>query len=587
MPRIAPVLAFAPELLLAARGSGEGIAAAIFDVDGVLTDGRVYIGAGGESFKAFSTLDGQGLKLLADGGIVPIVVTGRDSPAVRRRMADLGIGHVAYGAGDKMAAAAALVDGLDLDWEPRRRDRRRLARPADPAPRRVRLRAAARPRRGSRGGASRHRGGRGLRRRARVLRSAAGRRRPLRRALERPAVRPRWLVMTSAPGPRPPASNDDEVDLSFAGPEPVAAAPWPLRLLDLVSAYLPLLMMAVLASGTWWLVRNAPSAEAPRAAAAPRHEADYVMTRFVVQRFGSDGALRTQIEGERLRHFPDNDTLEIDDGAHPRHRQRRHRHAGHRQQGARQRRRQRGAAARRRARHATGDGKQETIEFRSEFLHAFRNVERVRSHLPVVVTQGQSVVRAARHGIRQPGAGRRSQGSHERDLHRAEADRGAMSETTPLVFITGASSGIGQALAARFHRAGYRLALVARRADEVARWAAAPGIEPARCAVYAADVRDVAAITGAGRACIDAQGLPDVVIANAGISVGMDTAVLADLEVMRATYETNNLGMAATFQPFVAADVRARRRHASSASPASPACAACPGTAPTRRARRR
>ncbi|MEO8835200.1 MAG: LPS export ABC transporter periplasmic protein LptC, partial [Caldimonas sp.] len=102
--------------------------------------------------------------------------------------------------------------------------------------------------------------------------------------------------------------EDDEVDLSFAGPEAVATAPWPLRLLDVVSAYLPLLMMALLASGTWWLVRNAPSVEAPRAAAAPRHEADYVMTRFVVQRFGSDGALRTQIEGARLRHFPDNDT---------------------------------------------------------------------------------------------------------------------------------------------------------------------------------------------------------------------------------------------------------------------------------------
>jgi lipopolysaccharide export system protein LptC len=106
--------------------------------------------------------------------------------------------------------------------------------------------------------------------------------------------------------------EDDEVDLSFAGPEPVAAAPWPMRLLDLVSAYLPLLMMAGLALGTWWLLRNAPSVDEPRAAVAPRHEADYVMTRFVVQRFGSDGALRTQIEGDRLRHFPDDDTLEID-----------------------------------------------------------------------------------------------------------------------------------------------------------------------------------------------------------------------------------------------------------------------------------
>jgi short-subunit dehydrogenase len=124
---------------------------------------------------------------------------------------------------------------------------------------------------------------------------------------------------------------------------------------------------------------------------------------------------------------------------------------------------------------------------------------------------------------------------------------------SPLVFITGASSGIGQALAARFHRAGYRLALVARRADEVARWAGAQGFEGSSWAIYGADVRDIGAITAAGRACIDAQGVPDVVIANAGISIGVDTAELADLEVIRATYETNNLGLAATFQPFVGA----------------------------------
>ena len=125
--------------------------------------------------------------------------------------------------------------------------------------------------------------------------------------------------------------------------------------------------------------------------------------------------------------------------------------------------------------------------------------------------------------------------------------------TAPLVFITGASSGIGQALAARFHAAGYRLALVARRVAEVKAWAGSQGFAPGRFAVYAADVRDLAAITGAGRACIAAQGLPDVVIASAGISVGMDTAEFNDLEVMRAVFETNNLGTAATFQPFVAA----------------------------------
>ena len=112
----APALSFAPELLLAARGPGSGIAAAIFDVDGVLTDGRLYIGESGESFKAFSTLDGQGLKLLAQGGIVPVVVTGRDSPAVRRRVADLGLTHAAYGAADKLVAAEGLLASLGLDW---------------------------------------------------------------------------------------------------------------------------------------------------------------------------------------------------------------------------------------------------------------------------------------------------------------------------------------------------------------------------------------------------------------------------------------------------------------------------------------
>ena len=127
-----------------------------------------------------------------------------------------------------------------------------------------------------------------------------------------------------------------------------------------------------------------------------------------------------------------------------------------------------------------------------------------------------------------------------------------------LVFITGASSGIGQALAARFHRSGHRLALVARRTDEVERWTAQQRLDPASWRAYRADVRDVAAITAAGRECIATQGLPDVVIANAGISVGVDTAELADLDVMRATWETNNLGLAATFQPFVAS-MRERR----------------------------
>jgi 3-deoxy-D-manno-octulosonate 8-phosphate phosphatase (KDO 8-P phosphatase) len=112
-----PALRFAPELLLKAQGRAMGLKAAIFDVDGVLTDGRLFIGESGEWFKAFSSLDGHGLKLLAQGGIVPLVITGRDSPAVRRRIADLGLPHAVYGVQDKLAAATALLQSLALDWE--------------------------------------------------------------------------------------------------------------------------------------------------------------------------------------------------------------------------------------------------------------------------------------------------------------------------------------------------------------------------------------------------------------------------------------------------------------------------------------
>ena len=123
----------------------------------------------------------------------------------------------------------------------------------------------------------------------------------------------------------------------------------------------------------------------------------------------------------------------------------------------------------------------------------------------------------------------------------------------PLAFITGASSGIGQALAWRYHQAGWRLALVARRGAEMAQWARAQGIPDAQWQVYAADVADVDAIVAAGAQCIAQQGLPDVVIANAGISVGVDTALREDLDALARTYAVNNVGLAATFQPFIAA----------------------------------
>ena len=125
----------------------------------------------------------------------------------------------------------------------------------------------------------------------------------------------------------------------------------------------------------------------------------------------------------------------------------------------------------------------------------------------------------------------------------------------PLVFITGASSGIGQALALRYAEAGYRLALVARRTNDLLSWAQAQGWDGARCGVYHADVADIDSIVAAGKACMAQQGLPDVVIANAGISVGMDTAEREDLDVLAQVLATNNTGLAATFHPFVAAMV--------------------------------
>jgi len=120
-----------------------------------------------------------------------------------------------------------------------------------------------------------------------------------------------------------------------------------------------------------------------------------------------------------------------------------------------------------------------------------------------------------------------------------------------LVFITGASSGIGQALAMRFYSAGYRLALAARRTAEVQAWAEANALSAGRYQVYRADVADTDSIVAAGQACVAAQGVPDVVIANAGISIGVDTAVRSDLDVMAQTFATNNIGVAATFHPFI------------------------------------
>ncbi len=170
-------------------------------------------------------------------------------------------------------------------------------------------------------------------------------------------------------------------------------APWPVRLRSVVSAYLPILLMLALALATWWLVQNTPKPVAAVERGAPRHEPDYEMQGFVGQRYDNAGRLILRVEGQRLRHFPDTDEVEIDtinlhawapDG------------------------RETIATARRGI--ASGDssefrlmggaqvvsevGHPEEMTVRGEFLQVFRADRRVYSNQPVTIEQGTSVMRA-------------------------------------------------------------------------------------------------------------------------------------------------------------------------------------------------
>ncbi len=178
-------------------------------------------------------------------------------------------------------------------------------------------------------------------------------------------------------------------------PPPRPQQPFWWRVGQFVSAYLPLILMGLLALATWWLVSNTPRPAEPREAAPPRHEPDYTMQNFTLQRFGADGALRVQVQGERLRHYPDTDTMEIDlptiratapDGGVTVATARLAVANGD----ATQVQLQGGARVRREATASAA-----AIEFESEFLHAFLDTERVTSHLPVRLRQGTNEMRVA------------------------------------------------------------------------------------------------------------------------------------------------------------------------------------------------
>ena len=343
--------------------------------------------------------------------------------------------------------------------------------------------------------------------------------------------------------------------------------------------------MAVLALGTWWLVKNTPRPAAGDDQTAVRSDPDYEMRDFAITRFAPDGRATVRIEGAWLRHFPDTDRIEIETArVHARTPDGRVTQA----QAARA--------------LANGDASEwqlsggakvvaqmrsgPPLEIDGEFLHVFVHTERVRSHLPVRLRQGDDEIhaggievdnlahaqlsppvrgnfslRVASRLARAPGAMSPCPAAPgaERAARRIPMTGGA----APLVFITGASSGIGQALAVRFHAQGWRLALVARRDAELRALGARARLHASRrrrctrptCAMCAA-------ITGAGRACIERQGLPQVVIANAGISTGIDSALVEDLEVLRATLDTNNARAGRDVSAVHRADAPAPCRHA-------------------------
>lgn len=165
------------------------------------------------------------------------------------------------------------------------------------------------------------------------------------------------------------------------------------RVFDRLAVYLPLALMAMMAMTTYWLVRNTPVMGEVELEAAPRHVPDYFMREFSVKVFGEDGRLKSEMIGIEGRHYPDTDTLEID--------QPRIRILG--AEG-----RVTTAVAARGLINADGSEAQlfdkavvvreasttsqgvitPRSELHSDFLHLFANTEQVRTHLPVTLVRG-------------------------------------------------------------------------------------------------------------------------------------------------------------------------------------------------------
>ncbi len=161
---------------------------------------------------------------------------------------------------------------------------------------------------------------------------------------------------------------------------------------DRLSLYLPVVLMGVLALGTYWLVRSTPEFKPPEAPRPPVHEPDYFMKKFSVRAFDPKGHLKSEVSGVEAKHYPDTDLLEIDNA--------RIRSINEQGQWTTATSNQAISNAdgsvvtligNARVVREAGSGKGGTprLEFRGEYLHAMMNTERVRSHKPVTLIRGK------------------------------------------------------------------------------------------------------------------------------------------------------------------------------------------------------
>lgn len=166
-----------------------------------------------------------------------------------------------------------------------------------------------------------------------------------------------------------------------------------------ISIYLPILLMGVLALGTYWLVRNTPIFSPAAVPAAATHEPDYFMRKFSIKTFDVNGRLTTEVMGAEARHFPDTDTIEIDkvrirsvnpDGLVTTATGDRGLSNG---DGSEVQLFDNAIVIRDAVTDKTGVV-QPRLEFRSDFLHAYLKTERVRSNMPVVITRGSDTFTA-------------------------------------------------------------------------------------------------------------------------------------------------------------------------------------------------